>query len=277
MRYISKTLKFINQNLLYLLLFSLPSAVLFTPHFDATQLSDLLLRLWGSTALDSETINLFSIYSAAALVFNGRHFLLSLLSLLLPVLSLALMFSYCDRRMRIGIASFRKPFEKLNETFMPVFVVCVVFFVMYELYVFLASCVLALTLLVGHLASQILMPVLIAGFFALYLMLMTVFVQWIPIMMIPGSSFADSLAISAKSLQGRMGAVFVSLMFPFIMTFALMLLARYYLDYLGIKYIIYVLCYAFQLMYVCCHSMVLFFDVSGRERVDQKSPYDFGR
>ena len=275
MKYIVKTLKFINDNFLYLFLFALILGIVFVFNFDATSLFEMMVRIWKSAEPDS-AIDIYAVFSTMALIFNGK-IIWFFLSAAFIVFGSTLIFSFCDRRMRIGICSFRKPFEKINENIMAVLVVAVVILLLYELYVFICSCLFSLVLLFDLTAVKIVLPILIVLFFMLFMLFMTIFTQWVPIMMIPGNSITESLAISSKSLQGKLFKVFLSLLFPFLVTYPIMLLAKYFLNFLAIDYIIFVICYMFQLIYICCNSMVIFFDSTGRERVDLKNPYELRR
>ncbi len=273
MKQIVSTLKFINDNFLYLFAFALAPAVTLILNFDPAALLFLFNRLWQGGA----AITLAEFHGAMGIAFAGRNFLLFVLAAAASILGASLIMSFCDRRMRIGISSFTKPFAKLNENIVAVTAVTLVLLALYELYFFLTSCIFALIMLAGTAAAQVLLPIFALLFLLLYLFIQTIFVQWIPLMMIPGNSLAEALAISAKAVQGRLFSLLLGLVFPLLVTYPIMILARIFLNFLLLDFVICIVCYLFIFTYYCCYTMVTFFDATGRERIDLKNPYRYGR
>ena len=71
--------------------------------------------------------------------------------------------------------------------------------------------------------------------------------------------------------QGHAFRLMIGLAFPFLVTIPFMILAKSYLNFMMLDYLICVVGYVIQIAYVVSYCMVVYFDMTGRERVDLKS------
>ncbi len=267
MKYIGKTLQFLNRNFIYLLVFCLIPAILIVADYDVSALIDLFLRLWtqGGSVVPSE------IFEAMTFLIKPT-FWLALIVIVVLLFSACLCFSYVDRKMRIGVSSLTKPFRKINEVLVSVFSVGIVLLGAYELLTFLFSNLLTLLARLDSVALQaVLVPLLLLLFYAGVFYLCTMAVNWIPLMMLPGYRFSEAFGVSVRMSQGHGFGLMIGLAFPFLVTIPFMILAKTYLNFMLLDSLICVIGHTIQIAYVVSYCMVVYFDMSGRERADLKS------
>lgn len=267
MKYIGKTLRFLNQNFFYLLVFCTVPALLIVAGFDVTALVGLFKRLWsgGEGVVPSE------IFETMTFLFKPTYWL-AIICIAVLLFAVCLCFSYTDRRMRIGISSLAKPFRKVNEVLVAVFSVGGVLLIAYELLAFLFSNLLGLLFRLDSLALQaVFIPLLLILLYGLIFFLCALVVNWIPLMLIPGYRFSEALGVSVRMAQGHALGLMIGLAIPFLVTVPFMILAKSYLNFMMLDYLICALGYVIQIAYVVSYCMVVYFDMSGRERADLKS------
>jgi hypothetical protein len=174
--------------------------------------------------------------------------------------------------MRIGISSITKPFRKVNEVLVAVFSVGGVLLAAYELVTFLFANLLVLLSRIDSLALQaVFIPLLLILLYGLIFFLCSLAVNWIPLMLIPGYRFSEAFGVSVRMAQGHAFRLMIGLAFPFLVTIPFMILAKSYLNFMMLDYLICVVGYVIQIAYVVSYCMVVYFDMTGRERVDLKS------
>lgn len=267
MKYIGKTLHFLNRNFFYLMIFCLVPAALIVADFDVSALVGLLTGLWAGENGFTST----EIFSTMTLLFKPS-FWFALFVLAVLLFSVCLCFSYTDRRMRIGIVSIAKPFLKVNEVLVAIVSVGCILLAFYELTAFLLSKLLVLFFGLDSLALQaILIPLLLILFYGLLFLLFSLAVNWIPLMLIPGYRFSEAFGVSIRMAQGHIFGLMIGLAFPFLVTVPVMILAKNYLNFMMLDYLICVVGCVIQISYAVSYCMVVYFDMTGRERADLKS------
>lgn len=267
MKYIGKTLHFLNRNFFYLLVFCLVPAVLIVADFDVAALVGLFARLWSG----GEGFTPAEIFAAMTFLFKPTYWL-AIIVIVVLLFSVCLCFSYTDRRMRMGISSIIKPFRKVNEVLVAVFSVGGVLLAAYELVTFLFANLLVLLSRIDSLALQaVFIPLLLILLYGLIFFLCSLAVNWIPLMLIPGYRFSEAFGVSVRMAQGHAFRLMIGLAFPFLVTIPFMILAKSYLNFMMLDYLICVVGYVIQIAYVVSYCMVVYFDMTGRERVDLKS------
>lgn len=266
MKNIFRTFSFINKNSIYLLLYALPPVLLISVGFDMSQ----------SLSVPQAESMFFAMHKSLSILYGG-NILTRLLVFVLFVLCAALSVSFCERRMRIGVASLGKPIKQLNETLIVTLSAMALVLVGYEIMAVLASGVLHLFSKAALGVRQVATAVITLVFYLVLFLYATLFIMWPAYTLESGYSLSEGLGAGIKAISSRFFRVYFEALFPFLVTVPIMLCSELFFSWEITKYLIYALGFLVQTMYICVYPMVLYFDISGRERADLNTLIPYGK
>lgn len=282
MRFIGKTLQFLYQNFFYLLFFNaVPVCMLAAVN---VMPADAAVHEMGWSLIDLILVALRDqpyaggMFESMTLIFKPLSWF-RILSLVVLTVSFALTVSYCDRKMRVGISSVKKPFLKLNETILISLLFMLLLVAAYELiaFVFFGVGDLILAQLTDAAWKGILTLFLVVLTLAVYSLWPTLLITFLANNLILGYTIKESFSVSVKSAQKHFFKIWFGLIFPMLICLPLMALSRLLPDYLFFFCLfVYIVCYLFFITYWECYFMISYFEISGRERADLKRIIPYG-
>lgn len=263
MRFTGLALKFIYKNFFQLAVFAVIPAVLLSFY---SSNSSLYVFLRDIFYLDDPR-NSYFYFS----IISSENWLLTIGALILIGITISLIFAYLYRTMKVGGKSIKMPFIKLNETLVPVFLVFITFLVFFQLFALIATGTAYLLLMTKNpVLYRVLIPVSLILLYAILFFIILGLLMCIPIMLITGYRYRESISYSIKLSNGKLFKFFFACYVPLIITIILSALLNFLIDAVALRLVIGSICIMFILMYYPSLMMTAYYDITGMNRLDVK-------
>ncbi len=279
MRFVKMTAKYILKNLLYVLPFMVVAGGVFTVMFDYSAFGHFI-ELFFTGRIGDVTFNTLMRAFSVINLSSWYYALISVVSLLVLVLAVAMEFAFVEKHMRIGRKTINGLFERINDNIISTASMVLFLLVMYQVWCVLTCAILyaSLKIFEGAVAAQYVFSILIIlGMLFVLFYLITMVYLWLPCAQITGFTTYESLKYSfqlVSNVKMRLVATFASF-FGVAMVFALGFTAISYswLHFGMFAYLIVFCVYAIMFGFFTVGQEVVYFDTDQLERADLLPSY----
>ncbi len=271
MRSIGSTLKYIFKNFLFIFVFALIPSYFYAASLDMENIRDLT-----QTLLAAENPSFLQVFSFLSFV-NANGWILSLACFVSLGICLPLLLGFIEKHMRIGSRSLKGIWGRFNTNFLSTLFVGVLFLAMYELWALIASgLIYGATLMFSGIAGNVAAVLLYFAMLALIAYIASVFLLWLPCLLITGYNFVDALAYSNQLYAGKKGGLFLAVFLPCAVSGVVTLLvvgvfAPMHVP-LPVFFIVEIL-FLLLMLYYSALMFVAYFRLTGEERADLQKKF----
>lgn len=273
MKYTIQSVKYIFKNLLYIFPFAVLPAVFLALSLDEPSMRTVLTNYF--TGAPSASFK--EIFRATSL-FNFRSagaFFAGLIGFALLVACGALLMAIIEKHMRIGKRTWNGVFSKLNDNLISTFGICLLFFVVYELWALIASALLYLVFLIPNNAViYVLSVALFFGVTFVLLYVISVLYLWLPCLQITGFRAFEALEYSYRLVAPVKARVIFEQLVSVLCSQALISLCVLFLPQRIWTIVLASALYSFMILIFCVRMQVVYFDRAQLDRADLKKYYN---
>lgn len=274
MGYLKSTIKYLKRSWWVLALCFLPSAVLLG--FFARPILSIGF-IYDYMNLDVKN------YSDIFWLFINKvsltHVYPIILMFVIIFIAVTIIFSVIEKHLRVGRLLIRKPFSEVNNYFLPVFFMMLIFSAMLCLY-FIIN--ISLITLFHFIISGAGVPSMVSGalaviinfiLFIVLIILMSLFIYVIPLQNIFGYSFTESLSMSIKYVGDNKIKILTGIFIPLFLVALIEFIVSSISPPDMVSVIINTILHLAIFVYMIPYTMITFFKISGLERKDNKKYY----
>lgn len=271
MRSIAATLQYIFKNFLFIFVFALIPSYFFAASLDLEN-----IRALAQALLSAENPEFLQVFSFLSFV-NARGWVFSVICLILLVICLPLLFGFIEKHMRIGSRSFKGIWGRFNTNFLSTLVVGVLFLAMYELWALIASgLIYGSTLMFSDAAGSVAAVLVYFVMLALISYLASIFLLWLPCLLITGYNFMDALSYSNQLYAGKKGGLFLAVFVPGAVSGVVTLLVVGVFAPMHVQmpvFLIEEILFLLLMLYYSALMFVAYFRLTGEERADLQKKF----
>lgn len=260
------------KNFIFLFPFALIPSYFFALALDLNSLETIVRKV---LAVDVE-VSFDTVFNSFSLITADR-WLFGIVSFICMALFMPMLLAFIEKHMRIGSRSFKGIWGRFNTNFLSTLFVGVLFLAMYELWSLIASgLVYGATLLFSGIAGTVAAILLYFAMLALIAYIASVFLLWLPCLLITGYNFVDALAYSNQLYAGKKGGLFLAVFLPCVVSGVVTLLvvgvfAPMHVQ-LPVFFIVEIL-FLLLMLYYSALMFVAYFRLTGEERADLQKKF----
>ncbi len=272
MKYTSKSLKYVFNNLGYLVLFGLFPAVFLAYSLDTATVAAILRdyfsgRPYAGFADIFHAVSIFNFHSVSATLAD-------ILGFVLVVACVAMMMAYMEKHMRIGKKTWNGLFSKLNDNLLSTLGIAVLFSALYELWALITS---ALLLCVSFIASKTVIYVLTVAVWCVtqlaLLYVVSLFYLWLPCLQITGFKSFEALSYSYQLATGVKRTIVWEQFLSMTVAEILFGVICVFVPWAWLELVLCALVFAGLILIFVTRMQVAYFDRAQMERADLKKYY----
>ena len=267
MGYIKQSLIYYKKNLLYVLLLSLVPAIIVGAGTEPCSMLQFFINF-----TDGNYKTFGDIFLAQSEV-TWRSFLIGVLVFPLIIASISAFAGMISRHMRYGVLDFDNFTRRINNNFLQVFLLSIIFLVLTQIYAIICTSITLVwvTTIDVNTTSLALTIVTNLIFMAILLMIFAFCSVALPIMSISGLGIKKALAESIRLVKTKILKVIVAIVVPLIIPYTIMgVLAGF--DFWWRK-IINPFIFLFIIGYIMILMYIIYCDVADFDREDVKDKY----
>lgn len=268
MRYSILAFKFVGKNFLYLLVLTAVPAVYLAWYYSSSSFSMFLNNtFFGISTQDKFNFNIYYNFS----LISNMNWPFAIPALLIILLTITLVFAYVNRTMKVGVKSLKMPFLRLNQTIIPVFLVAVTLFIIYQLFGVFATLIVNLLLVTENpLLYRLLIPVSLIALYFLFFLIFLLLMMSAPTMLITGYKFRESVSYSVKLSKKRIFKLGLACLVALVPILLMNVGLNFLTSDLWLKILFGSIFISFILMYLPALMMATYYDIEGINRNDIK-------
>ena len=231
MKYTKLTFEYMKRRWLYVLLYSLVPAIIFTLTSKPVSIFNAVVAL-----RDNPDANFIDVWLGATEISLGG-FLFLILSGLMLVIFMSAFSGVMERDMRLGDLTHKKFFGRVNNNFLIVFKVFFVFVIMLELYGVTNSALIYLWYKIPGLnfaGFATLSAISVTVLSIVFVAIASLGLLWIPTMIMTGLNMRKSLVEALQLIKGKIFKMIFNILLPMIPLFVVIMVSNYFeLTYLN--------------------------------------------
>ena len=272
MKYTIESLKYIFKNFLYIFPFAVLPAICLALSLDEPSMKAVLTSFFTGSP-EGSFVEIFCSVS----FFNFRSvgvFFAGLAGFCSLVVCVSLLMAVLEKHMRIGKRTFNGIFSKLNDNLVSTFGMCILFFLIYELWALISSALLFLVFMIPSNAVLYILSVLLyfgSQFVLLYLI--ALIYLWLPCLQITGFRAFEALEYSYQLVAPVKLRVIFEQFISIVLSQILISLCVIFLPQRIWAFIVATLLYLFMILIFCVRMQVVYFDRAQLDRADLKKYY----
>lgn len=264
MRYCKLALQYLKKNFLYVLALTFVPAVIIGTATEPTS-----LMIYFRDFLYSNNRTFIEIFNT-----NSEMTLLSaLLAIVIVPIIMLFISALCgieSKHMRLGEFSMNRIMTRVNNNFLSVIKVGIVFVLFFQLFALLSTSFSVMWIAIFDISRKALAFIIVTDVVMMLVLIfcMSSLLLWLPIMSITGLSMRKAFVENLEMIKGKQWKIFLSVVIPLLIPFAIMCPLAYF-D-VPFRMIVSVVMYWFMIAYYITLMYVSYCDIADIDREDLK-------